>query len=136
MTMSLRLTRALGCGLVEGSLLAATAVGRSKWAAESARGWIRQFWRTNTLPAHLHGAWNESVIEDEDLKAAILQHLRCIGRYASPKHIIEFFSTPEAEPFTHLLDNTTKPGNSCRALVSTRRDHEYSETPPPNSELL
>ncbi|KAB5587771.1 hypothetical protein CTheo_8787 [Ceratobasidium theobromae] len=65
--------------LIKGSMVAATAVGRGKWAAESAQGWICQFWRTNTLPPHLHGTWNESVIEDEDLKSAILEYLRCIG---------------------------------------------------------
>lgn len=105
MSMSLRLARALDCGLVQGSNLAAAAIGRSKSAAASARRWIREFWRTGQLPVNLHGTWNESIIEDEDFKMALQDHLWRIGRYAGPKDIISFFSTPEAEPFTHLLKN-------------------------------
>ncbi|KAF8595940.1 hypothetical protein BDV93DRAFT_455800 [Ceratobasidium sp. AG-I] len=103
--MTLRLTRKLEKGLIEGSLLAAAAVGRAKWAASSARRWIREFWRSGELPKNLWGAWNESIIEDEDLRAAIQEHLRCIGRYCSPTDVVSFFDTPEAAPFTHLLDN-------------------------------
>ncbi|KAB5587657.1 hypothetical protein CTheo_8903 [Ceratobasidium theobromae] len=104
MLMSLRLSRALGCGLIKGTSLAAAAVGQAKWAACSTHQWIHEFWRTNTLPANLQGIWNHSIIEDKDLKTAIQEHLHWIGRYASPKDVINFFSTPEAGPFTHLLD--------------------------------
>lgn len=33
-----------------------------------------------------------------------IQHLQCVGQYAGPKDIIQFFKTVEAEPFSHLLD--------------------------------
>ncbi|KAF8596084.1 hypothetical protein BDV93DRAFT_514433 [Ceratobasidium sp. AG-I] len=79
MTMSLRLTRILGKGLIAGSEMAASAVGRGRWAARTAREWIRHFHRTGGLPANIYGRWNESVIEDEDLADAIREHLRCIG---------------------------------------------------------
>ncbi|KDN33743.1 hypothetical protein RSAG8_13174, partial [Rhizoctonia solani AG-8 WAC10335] len=85
-------------------MLAATAIGRAKWAAASARKWIREFWRIGKLPDNLYGKWNHSVIEDEDFKHALLEHLRCVGRYAGPKDIVAFFDTPEAESFRHLLD--------------------------------
>ncbi|KAB5596223.1 hypothetical protein CTheo_208 [Ceratobasidium theobromae] len=99
------LGKELDCGLVRGLVLAAVAIGRTKSAASSARKWIREFWRTGKLPENLYGTWNESIIEDKDFKTELQDHLRCIGRYAGPKDIISFFSTPEAEPFTHLLDN-------------------------------
>lgn len=67
MSISLRLTRKLDCGLIEGLNLAAAAVGRAKWAAVPARRWIRDFWRTGKLPVNLYGSWNESILEDEDL---------------------------------------------------------------------
>ncbi|KDN41266.1 hypothetical protein RSAG8_07535, partial [Rhizoctonia solani AG-8 WAC10335] len=86
------------------SLLAATAIGWAKWAAASARQWTHEFWKTGKLPENLHGKWNHSIIEDEDFKHTLLQHLQCVGRYAGPKDIIEFFSTPKAEPFSNLLD--------------------------------
>lgn len=35
----------------------------------------QEVWRTETLPGNIWGTGNESVIEDEDLKAAALEHL-------------------------------------------------------------
>ncbi|CAE6514514.1 unnamed protein product, partial [Rhizoctonia solani] len=104
MLMALRLSRELDCGLIRGSVLAAVAVGRAQRVAVGVRRWIRDFWRTQQLPANLYGTWNESIIEDEDFRDAVLQHLRRVGRYAGPQDIIKFFNTPEAKPFSHLLD--------------------------------
>ncbi|KAF8597418.1 hypothetical protein BDV93DRAFT_534547 [Ceratobasidium sp. AG-I] len=74
------------------------------WAARQTRLWIREFKKTGKLPLNIQGSWNESIIEDEDLSAAIREHLRCVGKYAGPSDVVKFFSTPAADEFSHLLD--------------------------------
>ncbi|KAF8596066.1 hypothetical protein BDV93DRAFT_455579 [Ceratobasidium sp. AG-I] len=83
---------------------AAIFAGRGAWAASQARLWIREFKKSGKLPLNIQGSWNESIIEDEDLAAAIREHLRCIGKYAGPHDVVEFFRTPAANEFSHLLD--------------------------------
>lgn len=104
MTGTLRLYCAQKDGLMKASESAAIFVGRGVWAARQARLWIREFKRSGKLPLNIQGAWNASIIEDEDLAAAIREHLRCIGKYAGPCDVIEFFHTPAASEFSHLLD--------------------------------
>lgn len=106
MTSSLRLRCALDCGLKKASELAAVSVGRGVWAARQTRRWIRHFQTTNELPKNIYGIWNGSVIEDEDFSEAIREHLRTKGKYVKAGDIIDFFGTPDANKFSHLL---TKP---------------------------
>lgn len=103
MTGSLRLLCVYKCGLKKASAMAAVSVGRGEWAARQARRYIRQFQKSGELPPNIYGIWNGSVIHDEDLSAAIREHLRCKGKYAQARDVIDFFATPDASKFAHLL---------------------------------
>lgn len=104
MTSSLRVRCLFNCGLIKASCIAAAIVGRTEWAARRARRWIRHFQKTNELPVNLYGKWNNSVIEDEDFAAAIKEHLQCSGKYARAQDVVDYFSTPDAQEFSYLLD--------------------------------
>ncbi|EUC55063.1 DDE family endonuclease, partial [Rhizoctonia solani AG-3 Rhs1AP] len=92
--------------LMDASLTAAVAYGRGKWAARQVRKWIRVFQKENMLPTSVYGTWNGSVMEDEDLSAAIQQWLRDSdrGKYVSARDVIDFFGTAAAEQFSNLID--------------------------------
>ncbi|KEP44868.1 hypothetical protein V565_359630, partial [Rhizoctonia solani 123E] len=86
------------------SKLAAVAAGQTTFAADATRRRLQEFRRTKTLPTHLYGKANDSVIADEELADAVKVHLRAIGKYMKAQDILGFFGTPEAQKFTHLIN--------------------------------
>ncbi|QRV83689.1 DDE family endonuclease [Ceratobasidium sp. AG-Ba] len=56
------------------------------------------------LPTNVYGTWNESVMEDEDLSAAIQDWLRDKGKYVQARDIIDFFGVARVEQYSRLID--------------------------------
>ncbi|CCO37871.1 hypothetical protein BN14_12031 [Rhizoctonia solani AG-1 IB] len=90
--------------MMDASVTAAVVFRRGKWAARQVRAWIRTFQKDNKLPTNVYGTWNGSVIEDEDLSAAIRHWLRGRGKYIHARDVVDFFGSPEAERFSSLID--------------------------------
>ncbi|KEP45062.1 DDE family endonuclease [Rhizoctonia solani 123E] len=93
-----------GWGLLDASSTAAIVFGRGEWAARQVRTWIRAYQGENKLPTSVYSSWNASVIEDEDLASAIRESLRSKGKYIQARDVLEFFGTPAALAFSHLID--------------------------------
>ncbi|QRV83075.1 DDE superfamily endonuclease [Ceratobasidium sp. AG-Ba] len=104
MTGTLNLIIVKEMKLIEASQLAAVVCGRGDWAARQVRVWIRAYQKELKLPTYVNSTWGESVIEDEDLSAAILQWLRDRGKYVQARDIIDFFGTDTAAEFSCLID--------------------------------
>ncbi|KEP45155.1 DDE family endonuclease [Rhizoctonia solani 123E] len=93
-----------GLKLIDASETAAVAFLRGKWAARQVRKWIRAYQSNGELPTNVYGTWNESVIEDEDLSAAMQEWLREKGKYIQARDVIDFFGTEAAARFSKLID--------------------------------
>ncbi|CCO31561.1 hypothetical protein RSOLAG1IB_10954 [Rhizoctonia solani AG-1 IB] len=104
MAGTLNLMVKTGLKLTKASESAAYVFCRVKWTARRVRVWIRDFQRDGTLPTNLYGTWNDSVLEDEDLSAAIREWLMAKGKYVKAHHIIEFFLTDESKKFKNVID--------------------------------
>jgi hypothetical protein len=101
--MTLRLRQECKAGLMKASMLAAVATGKGKNTACTTRRRIRAFRKSKLLPVNLYGGANDSVIENRDLQNAINEYLQGIGAYVKAQDIVNWFNTPEAEEFTHLI---------------------------------
>ncbi|CUA68743.1 hypothetical protein RSOLAG22IIIB_13833 [Rhizoctonia solani] len=104
MAGTLNLMVEMGLKFIGASLTAAVVFGRGKWAARQVRIWIRAFQMEGRLPTNVYGTWNGSVMEDEDLSAAILHWLREKGKYIQARDVIDFFGTEAAARFSCLID--------------------------------
>jgi hypothetical protein len=65
---------------------------------------IRAIQKAKLLPANWYGGANDSVIKNHDLQNVINEHLQSIGAYVKAQDIVNIFSTPEADNFTHLIE--------------------------------
>ncbi|CAE6454531.1 unnamed protein product [Rhizoctonia solani] len=92
--------------LMDASMMAAAAFCWGTWAARQVCKWIRTFQHDNKLPTNLYGTWNGSIMEDDNLSAAIQQWLRGLdqGIYIQASDVVNFFRTEAAEQFASLID--------------------------------
>ncbi|KAF8675171.1 hypothetical protein RHS04_06754 [Rhizoctonia solani] len=56
------------------------------------------------LPTNVYGTWNRTVMEDEDLSAAIQLWLQDQGKYVQAWDVIDFFGTEAAIQFKSIID--------------------------------
>ncbi|CEL54032.1 hypothetical protein RSOLAG1IB_11564 [Rhizoctonia solani AG-1 IB] len=104
MAGTLNLIVAMNMTLINVSLTAAVVFGWGEWAAQQVRKWIREYQRDGNMPTNAYGTWNESVMEDEDLSAAIQDWVRDKGKYVQACNIIDFFGATAAEQYSRLVD--------------------------------
>ncbi|QRW10291.1 DDE superfamily endonuclease [Ceratobasidium sp. AG-Ba] len=104
MVGTLNLIAGMDMTLTNASLTAAVVFGRGEWAARQVRKWIREYQKEGGLPTNVYGTWNESVMEDEDLSAAIRDWMRDKGKYVQARDIIDFFGVAGAERYSRLID--------------------------------
>ncbi|QRW09670.1 DDE family endonuclease [Ceratobasidium sp. AG-Ba] len=90
--------------LTNTSLTAAVVCGRGEWAVRQVCKWIREYQKEGGLPTNVYGTWNESVMEDGDLSAAIRDWMRDKGKYIQARDIIDFFGVAGAEQYSRLID--------------------------------
>lgn len=76
------------------SITAAEGQGRGHTYARRVRKWTRRFMESGEIPKSIHGWWNISALEDEDVSHSIKVHLQSVGKYASAADIVKFLCDP------------------------------------------
>lgn len=77
-----------------------------------------------TAAMSIHGWWNISILEDEDISGAIKLHLQAVGKYASAEDIVNFLRDPDVR---------TKFGLNKTISVRTAQRWLHREGGKPNS---
>ena len=80
------------------SLDTAQTAERGPYFACRLRQWTRDFVADEeNLPLNIHGSWNKSRVDDEDLKQEILTHLQGIGKYICAQDVARYMNLPEVK---------------------------------------
>ena len=106
-----------------------TAIGM-KWGGRCARR-LRELCRAfiadrKILPVNPYGAWNESMLADEDLQNEISIYLLSIGNQISAKKLMEFLDQPDIKE-RHGIEKSISHKTACRYLNSL--GYRYKATP-------
>jgi hypothetical protein len=104
MVGSLNLIVGMNMTLLNASLTEAVVFGWGEWVAQQVCKWIREYQRDGNIPTNVYGTWNESVMEDEDLLAAIHDWMRDKGKYVQACNIIDFFGAAAAKQYSQLVN--------------------------------
>lgn len=98
-TLNLYLDTELSYSWRESSVLAAKALGRGMNHARNLRKWIKNFLHSEKLPLHRYGAYNSSILDDEDFRRDIQLHLTEISKkgYIHAQDIVDYVATPEVQ---------------------------------------
>ncbi|CAE6418279.1 unnamed protein product [Rhizoctonia solani] len=89
-----------GKGFIQASMDAARVQGRGAPYARTIRKWTRRLIRDGDLPGNPHRWWNVSILEDEDVSAAIKLRLQQVGKYACAQDVVEFLRNAESRDST------------------------------------
>ncbi|QRV82910.1 DDE family endonuclease [Ceratobasidium sp. AG-Ba] len=104
MVGTLNLIAGMDVTLTNASLMAAVVFGWGEWAVQQVCKWIWEYQKEGRLPTNVYGTWNESVMEDEDLSAAIQDWMQDKGKYVQARDIIDFFGVAGAGQYSWLID--------------------------------
>ena len=97
------------------------------WFARRLREWSSAFIEDeDNLPFNIYRTWNESQLEDEDLKQGILIHLQEIGKYISAMDLVRYTNREDVQRRYKM-----KKGISERTARNwfSRRDYRFTVEP-------
>ncbi|GLB45359.1 hypothetical protein LshimejAT787_2200220 [Lyophyllum shimeji] len=78
------------------SLATAKASERGPWFARRLREWSSAFIiDPEVLPENTYGTWNNSRLDDEDMKQDLNEHLQTLGKFFSAMDIVRYLDKPE-----------------------------------------
>ncbi|CAE6445240.1 unnamed protein product [Rhizoctonia solani] len=93
-----------GKGFIQASMDAARVQGRGAPYARTIRKWTRRLIRDGDLPGNPHRWWNVSILEDEDVSAAIKLRLQQVGKYACAQDVVEFLRNAELRNAVKIVE--------------------------------